>query len=249
MCGWSMPLRNVSGRSPAAVDGWNRRGGWWGIGRWASRLQSGHPDPGVRVAGALSVLVPAALGVAFVIAVLPWASWVVFAFGWMLFPVVGQLVGGVVELGRRAVAAPPAAPSAWTAASGAIGAATDGRENVVWRIGRGVVALPAGETREDAERIYLAAKRLAATTTDPTAADEVRGRFLEPTADLLDRYGRLLIEGPTEVRLELTRIADEFPRLAQKLEAVAEALRLDDGRPNGAGATGLEATEWPRAVA
>lgn len=100
MCGRLAPARNaLSGSVAGGADSRGRPSGPWGIGRWDSRLQAGHPDPAVRVGGALSVLVPAILGAAFVFVVLPWASWVVFAFGWVLFPAEASLRSGSATWG------------------------------------------------------------------------------------------------------------------------------------------------------
>ena len=195
----------------------------WG---WTGGVRADHPDPAARIADALRLLVPAALGAAFVFAALPWASWVVFAFGWMLIPAVGQLVGGAVDLGRRAVVL-PAAAAADAPSPVAIGAAPEGEANVVWRIGRGVAALPVGPPRGDAERIHRAAERLAGAAMDPVTAAAVRARVLDPTADLLARFGRLATTGRADLATDLAAVAAEFPRLAARLDELADSLSSD----------------------
>ncbi len=54
--------------------------------------------PGAQVAAASSVLAPVALGVIFVAAFVPQMFWLVFVFGWMIFPAFGLLVRGLAGM-------------------------------------------------------------------------------------------------------------------------------------------------------
>lgn len=76
------------------------------------REQWGHPgesgdflgidaekiSPKAQVAVALSVLAPAALGALLVLSLLPQLFWLVFVFGWTIFPAVGLLARGLAGL-------------------------------------------------------------------------------------------------------------------------------------------------------
>ncbi len=54
--------------------------------------------PRARVLLALSVLIPVALGVAVVLTFFSPVFWLVFTFGWMIFPAFGLLAGGIGDL-------------------------------------------------------------------------------------------------------------------------------------------------------
>lgn len=129
-----------------------------------------------------------------------------------------------------------------------VGGAT-GTTNLVRRIGQGVAAIPPGSTRTQAEAVAAAAARLATASTDAVTEQALWSRFIEPTADLLGRFGRLAAEGPAEVRTELDLIAADFPRLAHRLETVAAELRATGGWPHDAGATAADPTARPRMAA
>ncbi len=51
-----------------------------------------------QITAALTVLVPVALGAILVLSFVPQMFWLVFVFGWMVFPSVGLLVRGLVGL-------------------------------------------------------------------------------------------------------------------------------------------------------
>jgi hypothetical protein len=59
--------------------------------------------PRAQIAAALTVLAPVALGAIFVLSFAPQIFWLVFVFGWMVFPSFGLLVRGLTAL--------PATPS------------------------------------------------------------------------------------------------------------------------------------------
>ena len=229
MCGWPIPIRRAPGGGSLSLATRPGSCAAWIPGGWAFRLQSAHPDPAVRVGSALSVLAPAAFGAAFIFAVVPWASWIVFAFGWMLFPAVGQLAGSVAELGRRAAAG--VTLLAIVAPSRVL---TDGAEALrsvaaIHRVGRSAATIPPGRDRRDAELVAAAAARLATAAADPDVQRVVRDAFVEPTADLLTDYGRLAAAAPEALRPELESVAADFPLLAGKLDGLAVELRAGGG--------------------
>jgi hypothetical protein len=55
-------------------------------------------SPRAQVAVALSVLVPVALGAVLVLSLLPQLFWLIFVFGWTIFPAIGLLARGVAGL-------------------------------------------------------------------------------------------------------------------------------------------------------
>jgi hypothetical protein len=59
--------------------------------------------PRAQIAAALTVLAPVALGAIFVLSFAPQVFWLVFVFGWMVFPSFGLLIRGLTAL--------PATPS------------------------------------------------------------------------------------------------------------------------------------------
>lgn len=65
-------------------------------------------SPRAQVATGLAVLIPAALGAAFVLYFIPWIWWLIFVFGWSIFPAFGLLVRGIAGLSED-TAGPPAA--------------------------------------------------------------------------------------------------------------------------------------------
>ena len=64
-------------------------------------------SPRSQVATGLTVLVPAALGAAFVLYFIPWLWWLIFVFGWSIFPAFGLVVRGIAGLSDDS-AGPPA---------------------------------------------------------------------------------------------------------------------------------------------
>ena len=65
-------------------------------------------SPRAQVTTGLAVLVPVALGAAFVLYFIPWLWWLIFVFGWSIFPAFGLLVRGIAGLSDDS-AGPPAA--------------------------------------------------------------------------------------------------------------------------------------------
>ncbi len=55
-------------------------------------------SPKAQMATGLAVLVPAAVGVALVLSFVPWLWWLIFVFGWSIFPAFGLLVRGIAGL-------------------------------------------------------------------------------------------------------------------------------------------------------
>lgn len=66
-------------------------------------IDAENMSPRAQVAAALTVLAPVALGVILVLSLVPQLFWLVFVFGWMVFPSFGLLVRGLAGLS----AAPP----------------------------------------------------------------------------------------------------------------------------------------------
>ena len=65
-------------------------------------------SPRAQVATGLAVLVPAALGAAFVLYFIPWLWWLIFVFGWSIFPAYGLLVRGIAGLSEDPAELPAA---------------------------------------------------------------------------------------------------------------------------------------------
>lgn len=94
------------------------RGAGFGHGRWGHHVGYGHHghkhhrrdhffgldvermSPRAQVAAASSVLAPVALGATFVAAFVPQMFWLVFVFGWMIFPAFGLLVRGIAGMSQ-----------------------------------------------------------------------------------------------------------------------------------------------------
>jgi hypothetical protein len=66
-------------------------------------------SPRAQVAAGLAVLVPVALGAAFVLYFIPWLWWLIFVFGWSIFPAFGLLVRGIAELSEGGSSLPSGA--------------------------------------------------------------------------------------------------------------------------------------------
>jgi hypothetical protein len=84
-------------RHPGGMDS----GGFFG-------LDVDKMSPRSQVATGLAVLVPVALGAAFVLYFIPWLWWLLFVFGWSIFPAFGLVVRGIAGLSDDS-AGPPAA--------------------------------------------------------------------------------------------------------------------------------------------
>ncbi len=84
----------MCGKSSVARRPWghhSRSGDFFGI-------DAEKMDPRAQVAVALLVLVPAALGALLVLSLIPQLFWLVFVFGWTIFPAIGLLARGVAGL-------------------------------------------------------------------------------------------------------------------------------------------------------
>jgi hypothetical protein len=92
MCGRSSVARK---RGFGSHQGpWERHGGSGDfLGIDAEKL-----GPRAQVVVALVVLVPAALGALLVLSLIPQLLWLVFAFGWTIFPAIGLLARGLTGL-------------------------------------------------------------------------------------------------------------------------------------------------------
>jgi hypothetical protein len=55
-------------------------------------------SPRAQVAAGLAALVPVAVGLVLVFTFVPWLWWLIFVFGWMIFPAFGLLVRGIAGL-------------------------------------------------------------------------------------------------------------------------------------------------------
>jgi hypothetical protein len=55
-------------------------------------------SPRAQVATSLAVLIPVMVGAVVVFAFMPWLWWLIFVFGWAVFPAFGLLVHGIVGL-------------------------------------------------------------------------------------------------------------------------------------------------------
>jgi hypothetical protein len=84
----------MCGRSSVVRRPWGHRGrSAYFFGIDAERM-----SPRAQVAVALSVLAPAALGTLLVLSLIPQLFWLIFVFGWTIFPAVGLLARGVAGL-------------------------------------------------------------------------------------------------------------------------------------------------------
>jgi hypothetical protein len=55
-------------------------------------------SPRAQVTASLAVLIPVAVGAVLVFTLVPWLWWLIFVFGWMIFPAFGLLVRGVAGI-------------------------------------------------------------------------------------------------------------------------------------------------------
>lgn len=77
---------------------------WDGIGVDIERL-----SPKAQVVTSLAVLIPVTLGIVLVLTQITWLWWLVFVFGWTLFPAFGLLVRGIAGLSEDRSGAPAGA--------------------------------------------------------------------------------------------------------------------------------------------
>jgi hypothetical protein len=55
-------------------------------------------SPRAQITTSLAVLIPVAVGAVLVFTLVPWLWWLIFVFGWMIFPAFGLLVRGVAGI-------------------------------------------------------------------------------------------------------------------------------------------------------
>ena len=65
-------------------------------------------SPRAQVTASLAVLVPVAVGMVLVLSFASWLWWLIFVFGWMIFPAFGLLVRGVANLSEGKTELPSA---------------------------------------------------------------------------------------------------------------------------------------------
>ena len=65
-------------------------------------------SPRAQVTTSLAVLVPVAVGLVLVLSLVPWLWWLIFVFGWMIFPAFGLLVRGIAGLSEGKTELPSA---------------------------------------------------------------------------------------------------------------------------------------------
>jgi hypothetical protein len=65
-------------------------------------------SPRAQVAASLAVLIPVAVGAVAVLTLVPQLFWLIFVFGWMIFPAFGLLVRGIAGLSEGKTEASPA---------------------------------------------------------------------------------------------------------------------------------------------
>ena len=63
-------------------------------------------SPKAQVTASLAVLIPVAVAGVLVITLVPWLWWLVFVFGWTIFPAFGLLVRGIAGLSESATELP-----------------------------------------------------------------------------------------------------------------------------------------------
>ena len=68
-------------------------------------------SPRAQITASLAVLIPVAVGVVAVLTLLPSLWWLIFTFGWMIFPAFGLLVRGIAGLSEDQVKLPSAPAS------------------------------------------------------------------------------------------------------------------------------------------
>lgn len=221
MCGRVM-TRAAAGRGMAATEtgAATRTVGWSPCGAVGALLpaRAEHLPAAERVGAGLRVLAPATAAALFIFAVVPWAAWIVFAFGWMLFPAVGLVASGVTDLAREAATTRRQWPrERWLAAT-----IPSESSAAVHRIRLAALGLGRPEARQRALAVAGAAERLVAAATrspDPTMVEAVTDRYLDPTLRVLERFGRLATEPAMATEPALREIEDRgLPALAAKLD-------------------------------
>ena len=65
-------------------------------------------SPRAQVTASLAVLIPVAVGVVLVLSLASWLWWLIFVFGWMIFPAFGLLVRGIAGLSEGKTELPSA---------------------------------------------------------------------------------------------------------------------------------------------
>src|SRR5918999_3070855 len=65
-------------------------------------------SPRAQVTASLAVLIPVAVGLVLVLTLVPWLWWLIFVFGWMIFPAFGLLVRGIAGLSEGQTGLPSA---------------------------------------------------------------------------------------------------------------------------------------------
>jgi hypothetical protein len=71
-------------------------------------LEVERMSPRAQVTASLAVLVPVAVGLVLVLSLVPWLWWLIFVFGWMIFPAFGLLVRGIAGLSEGKTQLPSA---------------------------------------------------------------------------------------------------------------------------------------------
>jgi hypothetical protein len=96
-----MPLEKRPDPSPDAIHGRQRSEGDHRRQRGSDEffgLDVENMSPRAQITASLAVLIPVAVGVVAVLALLPSLWWLIFVFGWIIFPGFGLLVRGVAGL-------------------------------------------------------------------------------------------------------------------------------------------------------
>jgi hypothetical protein len=65
-------------------------------------------SPRAQLTASLAVLVPVVVGLVLVLSLVPWLWWLIFVFGWMIFPAFGLLVRGIAGLSEGKTELPSA---------------------------------------------------------------------------------------------------------------------------------------------
>jgi hypothetical protein len=71
-------------------------------------LEVERMSPRAQVTASLAVLIPVAVGAVLVFTLIPWLWWLIFVFGWMIFPAFGLLVRGIAGLSEGKTQLPSA---------------------------------------------------------------------------------------------------------------------------------------------
>ena len=65
-------------------------------------------SPRAQLTASLAVLVPVVVGLVLVLSLVPWLWWLIFVFGWMIFPAFGLVVRGIAGLSEGKTELPSA---------------------------------------------------------------------------------------------------------------------------------------------